>query len=110
MTRGNVGDGGRIGPYTWGADPEDSEASIVRRDGVDGTSWFIGRGVEEHCGAMYRKEKEAQAALASDDPTALCRLGWHEHEPLNGRRVFFKYMSSRHPRNRMRLMIFAANY
>jgi hypothetical protein len=95
MTHGNVGGGDRTGPYTWEPDPEDSEASIVRRDGVDGTSRFIGRGVEEHCRAMHRREKETQAALASDDPTALCRLGWHEHEPVNGRRVFFKYMSGR---------------
>jgi hypothetical protein len=42
---------------------------------------------------MYRREKDAQAALASDDPTALCRLGCPKHEPVNGRRDFFKYMS-----------------
>lgn len=45
--------------------------------------------------AMYRDEKEAQAALASSDPIALCRLGWHEHESVVGRRIFFKYMSGR---------------
>ena len=95
MTHGSVGGGGRIGPFTWEPDPEDSEASIVRRDGVEGTSRFVGRGVEDYYRAMYREEKEAQAALASADPIALCRLGWHEHEPVNGRRVFFKYMSGR---------------
>lgn len=94
MTHGNVG-GGRVGPYTWEPDSDNSEASIVRREGIDRISRFIGRGVKEHCRAMYRREKEAQAALASDDPTALCRLGWHEHEPISGRRVFFKYMSGR---------------
>ena len=47
-------------------------------------------GQRDDC-AMYRDEKEAQAALASNDPIALCRLGWHEHESVIGRRIFFKY-------------------
>jgi hypothetical protein len=95
MTHANVGGGGRIGPYTWEPDPKESKVWIIRRDGVDRISRFVGRGVEENCRGMYRREKEAQAALSSDDPSALCRLGWHEHEPIDGGRVFFKYMSGK---------------
>jgi hypothetical protein len=84
---------GRAGPYMWEPDRDDDEAWILRREGVDHTATFSGRGVVEHCRGMYRKEKEVQAALASEDPTVLCRLGWHELESADDGRVFFRYMS-----------------
>jgi hypothetical protein len=86
---------GGAGPYKWEPDPEHSEGWILHRDDVDRVSRFKGKGVVEHCRTMYRKEKEVQAALGSEEPRALCNLGWHRLESVDADPVFFKFMSGR---------------
>ena len=72
--------GGRIGSIYWEPDPKWSGHYIVRCDGAPhsvGTSGSYSQ-IEERCRRDYRLHQEVQAAYASDDPTALCRVGWHQ--------------------------------
>jgi hypothetical protein len=96
---------GRAGRYFWEPDssyPGD-KAHLIRRDGSDHSmhAWgFTPDEVRELCRGHDKRENEALAALGSDDPTALCLLGWHRRLPGDGvsfdeRQVFFRFRAGK---------------
>lgn len=90
---------GLVGPYRWESDPHDPSAFVVTRP----PSNYRMRHVSTHATALIRslqqdwqREKETTAALGSDDPLALCRLGWHSlGDSILDRGPFFRWMSGR---------------
>jgi hypothetical protein len=86
---------GRIGPISWELNPERPGHYKIRRDGaphVTGRSGSYAQ-VEDMCGDDYRTDQQVEAARASDDPGALCRIGWHQFSEASGRVSFFTFCS-----------------
>lgn len=93
MTTPDVPRGGRIGPISWEEEPDKPGHYKVRRDDAPhgyGTSGSIEM-VEKMCRDNYRRDQEVEAARASDDPGALCRIGWHQFSEVNGGVSFFTF-------------------
>lgn len=97
MTTPDAPRGGRIGPISWEEEPDKPSHYKIRRDGapkVIGTDGSYAQ-VEKMCRDYYRRDKEVLAAAVSDDPGALCRIGWHQFSEANGRVSFFVFYCGR---------------
>ena len=81
---------GRVGPYYW--EEEQGSLYVIRRDDHDHASRTTSD-PQSYCQDLYQQEKEGLAALHADDPLALCRMGWHQHEFDGSSRAFFRFMS-----------------
>lgn len=84
---------GRIGPIYWEPEPGKPDHYKIRRDGaphVTGTSGSFAQ-VEKMCRDDYRRDQEVAAAHASDDPGALCQIGWHQFADADDRVSFFHF-------------------
>jgi hypothetical protein len=89
---------GSVGPYRWKVDPMDHRSFLITRPGTSFATRLIystPQGVMRWLQTDWMREKEAAAALRSDDPLALCRLGWHSlGETFVDRGPFFHWMGS----------------
>ncbi len=77
------------------ADRDSEEASSltyrVNRDRMGVSAVYHDRAsAEREAGRLARQEAEARAALASGDPRAVCRIGWHRGF-LDDLRMFFRW-------------------
>lgn len=86
---------GRVGPYTWEQVRSNEPLYRISRDGIGLVTTCDNCDAEAVCKRMWRDEKTAVAALSSDDPLALCRLGWHQKDLDDGAQVFFRFMGGK---------------
>lgn len=84
---------GRVGPYTWEQVRPNEPLYQISRDGIGLVTTCDNCDAKAVCKRMWRDEKTSLAAMASDDPLALCRLGWHQRDISGGVRTFYRFMS-----------------
>ena len=82
--------------YGFVEDPEyegEDQRFLLHFDGEPNGAFHGSRGdVEEYVEKRNREAEEIQQALWSNDPRALCSLGWHRQTVDGGRPLFFRLL------------------
>jgi hypothetical protein len=74
------------------ADPRRERLFEICREGWGPVGTFGGSAedAQEYAARCEREEDVAERALASEDPLALCEIGWHRGEDRFGREYYFR--------------------